>query len=157
MGAQLFRIEPQMGPEAYRTFAMVSPLQTHMRQATCAEYGCDHYRQGWRVHVEALTPDLLHTARTARVTVNGREVPYRYREERIADGQTYLVFEAGQPCFKASTHRLPIGRPPLFLVRDGDHRGNPRRTETRRYDRPDQWVDDFATHQQTLADEIAKG
>ena len=148
MGAQLFRIEPQMGPESYKTFAMVSPLQTHMRQATCAEYGCDHYRQGWRIRLEALTPDLVHAARTS-----GR----RYREEHIADGETYLVFDAGQPCFKTATHRLPIGRPPLFLVRDGDHRGNPRRTETRRYDRPDQWVDDFATHQQTLADEIQKG
>lgn len=157
MGANLFRIKPQMGPESYKTFAMVSPIETHMRQATCEEVGCDHYTQGWRVHVEALTPDLLNTAKTARFLVNGRWVPYRYREEHIADGQTYLVFEAGQPCFKASTHRAPIGRAPLFLVRDGDYRGNPRRTPTRRYDRPDQWVDDFATHQSKLADEIRKG
>jgi hypothetical protein len=148
MGAQLFRIEPAMPPQAYKTFAMVSPIETHMRQATCAEVGCDHYHQGWRVHVEALTPDLLDAAKTS-----GR----RYREEHVADGYTYLVFEAGQPCFKAATHRAPIGRPPLFLVRDGDHRGNPYGTPTRRYDRPDQWVDDFATHQNKLADEIRKG
>lgn len=148
MSAQLFRIEPAMPPQAYTTWAMVSPLKTHMRQATCEEVGCDHFRQGWRVHVEALTPDLLHAARTS-----GR----RYREEQVAEGHTYLVFEAGQPCFKVSTHQAPIGRPPLFLVKGGDHRGNPRGTPTRRYDRPDQWVDDFATHQSKLADEIAKG
>jgi hypothetical protein len=148
MGARLFRIEPAMPSHAYKTFAMESPLHTHMRQATCEEYGCDHYHQGWRVHVEALTPDLLHAAKAS-----GR----RYREEQVAEGQTYLIFEAGQPCFRAATHRLPIGRPPLFLVKGGDWRGNPRGTQTRRYDRPDQWVDDFATHQQTLADQIQKG
>ncbi len=145
---QLFRIQPAMPPEAYKTFAMLSPIETHMRQATCEEVGCDHYTKGWRVHVEALAPELLHAAKTS-----GR----RYREERVSEGHTYLVFEAGQACFKAGTHRAPIGRPPLFLVRDGDWRGNPRGTQSRRYDRPDQWVDDFATHQNTLADEIAKG
>jgi hypothetical protein len=143
----VFRIDPQMPAHAYKTYAMVSPLRSHMRQATCEEVGCDHYRQGWRVHVEALTPDLLHAARTS-----GR----RYREEHVAEGHTYLVFEAGQACFKAATHRAPIGRPPLYVVRDGDHRGNPRRTQPRQL-RPDQWVDDFATHQTKLADEIRKG
>lgn len=148
MTARLFRIEPAMPPEAYKTWSMVSPIETHMRQATCEEVGCDHYTQGWRVHLEALTPELQHAARTS-----GR----KYTEQHVAEGQTYLVFEPGQPCFKAATHRAPIGRPPLFLVRDGDYRGNPRRTPTRRYDRPDQWVDDFATHQDKLADEIRKG
>ncbi|MFI0233161.1 hypothetical protein [Streptomyces sp. NPDC017086] len=148
MTARLFRIDPAMPPEAYKTWSMVSPVETHMRQATCEEVGCDHYTQGWRVHLEALTPDLQHAARTS-----GRA----YTEQHAAPGQTYLVFEPGQPCFKAATHRAPIGRPPLFLVRDGDYRGNPRRTPTRRYDRPDQWVDDFATHQDKLATEIRKG
>ncbi|MFJ4682059.1 hypothetical protein [Streptomyces sp. NPDC088789] len=135
----------------------MSPLTTHMRQATCEEVGCDQFRQGWRVHLEALTPDLVHEARTARCVVNGRQVPYRYREERVAEGQTYLVFEAGQPCFRVAEHRAPIGRPPLYLVRDGDHRGNPRGTKARFHQRPDNWVEDFAEHQQALADEIKKG
>ncbi|MCX4703862.1 hypothetical protein [Streptomyces sp. NBC_01373] len=148
MTAQLFRIEPAMPPHMYKTYAMVSPLSTHARQATCEEVGCDQYRQGWRVHVEALAPDLVHAARTS-----GR----RYREEHVAEGQTYLVFEAGQPCFKASTHRAPIGRPPLYLVRDGDYRGNPRGTKARLHATADHWVEDFAEHQQALADEIKKG
>ncbi|MEV7154913.1 hypothetical protein AB0N77_09840 [Streptomyces misionensis] len=144
----VFRIEPQMGPEAYKTYAIVSPISTHMRRATCEEVGCEHYLNGWRVRVEALTPDLVRAARNS-----GR----KYTEQSIAQGETWLVFDPGQPCFKAHEHRAPIGRPPLYLVRDGDHRGNPRGTQTRRYDRPDQWVDDFATHQDTLADEIRKG
>lgn len=148
MTASLFRIEPAMGPESYRTFAVVSPIATHMRPATCEEVGCDHYTKGWRVRVEALAPDLLHAAKTS-----GR----RYREVSVAAGETYLVFEAGQPCFKARTHRAPLGRPPLYLVRDGDHRGNPRGTKTRLHQRAADWVENFAEHQQALADEIAKG
>lgn len=144
----LFRVDPAMGPEAYRTFAVMSPVETHMRPATCEEVGCDQYRQGWRVHIEALTPDLLYAAKTS-----GR----RYREEHIAEGQTYLLFEPGQACFKAATHRAPLGRPPLYVVRDGDHRGNPRGTKARVHARAADWVENFAEHQLALADEIAKG
>lgn len=153
----LFRIDPLMPAHAYKTYAIVSPISTHMRQATCAEVGCEHYLNGWQVRVENLTPDLLHTAKTARVTVNGRQVPYRYREQRVAEGETWLVYDAGQPCFKASTHRAPLGKPPLYLVRDGDYRGNPRGTKARLHQRADNWVEDFAEHQQALADEIKKG
>ncbi|TGZ14750.1 hypothetical protein DV517_62330 [Streptomyces sp. S816] len=144
----VFRIEPQMGPEAYKTYAIVSPISTHMRRATCEEVGCEHHLNGWRVRVEALTPDLVRAARDS-----GR----KYTEQSIAEGETWLVFEAGQTCFKAHEHRAPIGRPPLYLVRDGDYRGNPRRTKARLHQRPGDWVEDFAEHQQALADEIKKG
>lgn len=143
-----FRIEPRMDPTAYKTYAMVSPLSTHFRPASCAEVDCPHYLNGWRVRLENLTPDLQHAARTS-----GR----RYREQHVTDGETYLVFEAGQACFKASQHRARVDRPPLYIVRDGDHRGNPRRTKARLHQRAQDWVEDFATHQQKLADEIKKG
>lgn len=143
-----FRIQPQMAPEAYKTYAVVAPLGTHFRPGTCAEAECPHYLHGWRVRIENLTPDLLAAAKNS-----GR----RYTEERIAEGESYLVFHAGQPCFKASQHRVRIDRPPLYLVRDGDHRGNPRGTKARLHQNPAHWVEDFAEHQQKLADEIAKG
>jgi hypothetical protein len=137
-----------MDAAAYKTYEMRSPLSSHFRPATCAEVACSHYLNGWRVRVEALTPDLLHAARNS-----GR----KYTEQQVAEGETWLVFEPGQACFKASQHRARLDRPPLYLVRDGDHRGNPRGTKARLFQRPDQWVDDFATHQQNLADEIQKG
>jgi hypothetical protein len=137
-----------MDAAAYKTYEMRSPLSSHFRPATCAEVACPHYLNGWRVRVEALTPDLLHAARNS-----GR----KYTEQQVAEGETWLVFEPGQACFKASQHRARLDRPPLYLVRDGDHRGNPRGTKARLFQRPDQWVDDFATHQQNLADEIQKG
>jgi hypothetical protein len=148
MSVHLFRPEPLMRPEAYKTYSMVSPLSSHFRPATCAEVDCPHYLNGWRVRLENLTPDLQHAARKS-----GR----KYVEQPVAAGETYLVFEAGQPCFKASEHRARIDRPPLYVVRDGDHRGNPRGTKARLFQRADQWVDDFATHQQSIADEIQKG
>ncbi len=145
---EAFRINPMMPPEAYKTYSMVSPLGSHFRPGTCAEADCPHYLNGWQVRVESLTPDLLHAAKTS-----GR----RYSEQRIAEGETYLVFEAGQPCFRSSQHRVRIDRPPLYLVQDGDFRGNPRGTKARMHVRPEHWVEDFAEHQQALADEIKKG
>ncbi|OYP14079.1 hypothetical protein CFC35_05800 [Streptomyces sp. FBKL.4005] len=144
----VFRIEPQMGAESYKTYAMVSPLSSHFRPATCAEVDCPHYLNGWRVRVEGLTPQDIHAAKTS-----GR----RWIEQRVADGETWLVFEAGQPCFKASQHRTRVDRPPLYIVRDGDHRGNPRGTKARLHQRAADWQEDFAEHQQKLADEIRKG
>jgi hypothetical protein len=66
------------------------------------------------------------------------------------------VFEAGQPCFPpAST--APLARPELYVVRDGDRRGNPRGTKARLHQRPELWQEDFAEHQQTLADAQQRG
>lgn len=148
MAIPVSRPAPRMDAAQYKTYSVVAPLSTHFRAATCAEVGCPHYVNGWRVRVESLTPDLLHAARNA-----GR----RYAEQRVAEGETWLVFEAGQPCFKAREHQTRIERPELYVVRDGDHRGNPRRTKARLHQRPENWVEDFAEHQQKLADEIEKG
>ncbi|MET7452536.1 hypothetical protein ABZT03_11680 [Streptomyces sp. NPDC005574] len=142
------RIEPLMPADAYKTYAVVSPLSSHFRPATCAEVDCPHYLNGWRTRVETLTPDLVLAARNS-----GR----KYVEQSIAEGETYLVFEAGQACFRAREHRTRMDRPPLYVVRDGDHRGNPRRTRARQHLNPGSWVEDFAEHQQKLADEIKKG
>lgn len=151
------RIQPQMGAEAYKTYSIVAPASSHFRPATCAETDCPDYLNGWRVRVEGLPADMLHTARTARFQVNGRWVPYKHAEMPVAPGETWLVYEAGQPCFHAGEHRLRLDKPELFLVRDGDHRGNPRGTRARMHQRPELWVEDFGEHQQNIADAIAKG
>ncbi len=142
------RPEPQMPASAYKTYAIVAPAATHHRPATCAEVDCPHYLNGWRVRVEGLPPEMVHAARTS-----GR----RFIEQQVAAGETWLVFEAGQSCFKASEHRTRIDKPELFIVRDGDHRGNPRGTKARMHARPEHWVEDFATHQQGLADAHKEG
>ena len=143
------RIQPLMGPESYKTYEMRSPLSTHFRPATCAEANCTYYRDGFQVRVEGLAPKVLHAVQNS-----GR----KYTVQKIAEGETYLAFEAGQLCLRASLHRVRIeDRPPLYVVRDGDWRGNPRGTKARLHQRPEDWVEDFATHQQAIADEIEKG
>lgn len=141
-------IEPRMGPESYKTYEIRSPLASHFRPATCEEVACPDYAHGWRVRVEGLPAEMVHTARTC-----GR----KYTELRVAEGETWLEFSAGQPCFRASQHRAPVGRPPLYVVRDGDARGNPRGTRARLHQKPGFWVEDFAEHQQTLADAQQRG
>lgn len=142
------RIQPQMGADAYKTYSIVAPVSTHFRKATCAETDCPDYLHGWRVRVEGLPPEMLHAAKTS-----GR----KFVEVQVAAGETWLHYEAGQPCFRAGEHRMRIDKPELFLVRDGDHRGNPRGTRARMHQRPDLWVEDFGEHQQNIADQIERG
>ena len=81
--------------------------------------------------------------------------------ETAPDGFVRLTFPAGQPCFRASSHRVSVQRPPIFLVRPGDARSNPRdgmgrsygdpvtsvrlaRAGGRIHTRPEHWVEDSA-------------
>lgn len=137
---------PALPVTAVKTYQAAMPLSTHWRKATCAEIACPHYLNGWRTRVEGLPADLLHAARSS-----GR----RYTEVRLAEGETWLVFEAGQPCFRAAAHRLPNGRPERFFERDGDWRGNP--TGRVIEHSPDGWLDSFGEHQERVADAVERG
>lgn len=141
------RIPPNMPPAAYQTFQIASPIETHWRPATCEEAGCEQYANGWRVRVEGLSEADLHAIRTS-----GR----KSQRVDVADGETWLVFEPGQPCFKAAAHRVPLGRPELFIVKGGDWRGNPR-GDFKQHQRPEDWIDQFANHQDKLAETLEHG
>jgi hypothetical protein len=127
---------------AYR---ILNPAETHFRPATCAEVNCDHYLNGWRVRIDSLPPELVHAARTS-----GR----LYEELRVAEGETYLVFEAGQACFKASQHRTNVGRTPLYVVDTPTDNGRARR---RIHTSNDSWADDLHSHTDALLGAINKG
>lgn len=141
-------IMPLGGPEAYKTFQFAAPIGTHFRKAGCREVRCEAYENGWRSRVEAMAPNVLYA-----VTHSGR----KYRTDHVAKGETWLVFEAGQPCFRASTHRIRIERDFTYLVRDGDWRGNPYGTDPYRHTKPELWVEQFAEHQQKIADRVERG
>ena len=127
---------------AYR---ILNPVQTHFRPATCAEVNCEHYLNGWRVRIDSLPPELVHVARTS-----GRQ----YEELRFAEGETYLVFEAGQACFKASQHRTNAGRTPLYVVDTPTDNGRARR---RIHTSNDSWADDLHSHTDAVLGAINKG
>lgn len=132
---------PAADPRAYQTYAISAPLSTHWRRATCAEVDCPHYLEGWATRVEHCNAEQLHAARNS-----GR----RYRELAVRAGETYLLFEAGQKCFRWDEHRQRVERPELYVIRDGDLRGNP--TGRRQIVGDTQWSDDFGEHQERLAD-----
>lgn len=143
------RITPNMAVEAYKTYRIASPLATHWRDATCAEADCEHHRDGWQSTIDEATVLGQQQAHYIR-----RQSGRGFTEERLASGLTRFTFPAGQSCF-AGPHRVPVGRPELYVVRDGDWRGNP--TGQSRTLRPQDWIDDFGEHQNRLADQMKKG
>lgn len=140
------------GPELFKTFAITRPTKTHWRPATCAEVDCDAHARGFRIRCDLRTQLGVDQARYIRDKA-GRSYTHVFTE----DGKVItFTFAAGQKCFV--DHRVPIGREALFVVRNGDHRGAGRRRPERRvFDRPDQWVDTFAEHQDQLATAAQRG
>ena len=141
-----FRLEPQMAPGAYQTFQVAAPLSTHWRPATCAEVDCPEYLNGWRLRVEGLIDQDVYLA-----THCGR----KYQRVSVTASETWLVFEAGQPCFKASQHRKRLEREERYIIRGGDHRANP--TGERRETTAAGWLDDFGERQEKNAELFERG
>jgi hypothetical protein len=141
------RLAPVLPPQAYRTFRVVAPLSSHWVKAACREIGCDQWREGWTVHVEAVGPHLEHAARTS-----GR----KFAEVKYAEGMTLLLFEAGQPCFAESRHRRRLERDERWLIQNGDWRGDPDHFRPREVSSL-AWRDEFGEHQERLADQTGGG
>lgn len=146
----MFRITPNLPAGEYKTYAIASPVSTHTRPATCAEVECAAHVNGWQSTVDESTELGRRQAHYVR-----HDAGRGYREHRAETGLTVFTFPAGQTCF--AEHRVPLDRSALYLVRDGDWRGNPRRTPPRVHARASDWVDDFATHQDRLSRLIERG
>lgn len=128
------RIQPAGPVQGYRTFQILAPSSTHRRPATCAEVDCPQYLNGWRVRVDNLDAQMLHAAKTS-----GR----KFTELNVAEGENWLVFEAGQACFKAAHHSVPLDKQEIFIARDGDFRGNPT-GRVRKHTRPEFWIEEMS-------------
>lgn len=130
-------------PEQYKTYQILAPVQTHFRPASCEEVGCRGYVNGWVTRVLPGTPEYAQV-----IGLKGR---YRFTGPvGQKDGTAVFTFEAGQPCFRRTQHRLPLEREPIYRVTSAG------RTLIEHRD-ANGWVDDFATHQQTIADAIGRG
>lgn len=141
------RITPALPVGAMKTYEIRMPKQTHWREATCAEVECPEFQNGWTTRLPRGS-ELVDVLRRS-----GR----RFHEiTDLTSPELEFIFEPGQPCFRATTHRVRVDRPELFVVREGDWRGNPRGT-SRQHRRPEDWVDDFATHQDKLATALERG
>lgn len=154
-----FRVPPKLPTGAYKTYRVASPVSTHYRPATCAEVGCKAYTEGWTYKKSDLERENLLYA----VTHAGK----RYREMTMEsltmnDGcgktaeEIYLVFEPGQVCFQARTHRISLERPEFYFAGRGDYRSFSHRRATQ-FDKAEDWVDSFQHHQEIINRVVEEG
>lgn len=140
----LSRIEPALSVGAMKTYQALAPTDQTVI-AACATVGCAAWRHGWDTVVDEETE---FGRRQAKFIRQGSK--RTFREVRNAVGLTVFRFDTGQRCF-ADHHT----RPAVYLVRRGDWRGN--LGVTREHVGPGDWVEDFAEHQDHLADRLKQG
>lgn len=147
-GALGQRIAPKMNPEAYRTFEVHSPVATHFRDASCAEMECQHHLNGWVSRFDVTTTEGRQWSRA--IGQSGRKFTW----ERNGNIVTFR-FPPGQQCFQAP-HKVPVGRPELYVVRDGDWRGNPTGRQRREH-QPLLFVEQFEENLAKIRSKIEEG
>lgn len=162
------RIAPQMGAAAYKSFIVASPLDRcyRRRRARCEEILCPAYVHGWVSVVDETTP--LGEWRAGYIR---RESGRTFTEERAdleraavlgcQPGMTVFTFPAGQPCFDTlgDTHVVAErieDAPQLYVVRDGDWRGNPT-GNVRQHANGADWSEDMGEHLIRLNEQIDRG
>lgn len=145
----MFRIQPQGPPGAYKTYQIVSPLNTHARPASCAEVECGPYLRGWTTHVPPGATDLADLILSG---THGRH--FTEITENPAEGRSFL-FGPGQMCFAAETHQVSLERPAFFRVKGGDWRRD--EGVIRKHVNAADWVEDFAEHQDKVASVVNRG
>lgn len=145
---QLFRIEPPMPAEGYKTYGVSAPLDTHFRKGTCAEVDCENMARGFTVTADVSTELGQKQANYIRLH-SGRH----FNSAQAGDLVTF-TFPAGQQCF--ATHRVLLDREPICYLRGGDWRGNPLGIQRQTMSAQD-WVDDFGEHQERIAEQKERG
>lgn len=142
----LFRLNPAMPTQAYDTYRLVAPVNTHYRDATCVEVDCPNYINGWKTVVDTSSVLGARQAQYIRMQ-SGRSFTVMESGPMVT-----FTFPAGQRCF--SGHKVPLEREPLYVVRGGDWRAvtrSPRRVDA------SEWRDRFEENQGVLHDAIEKG
>lgn len=142
------RVEPKLPPHAFKTYQILAPAETHWRAVPCSADSCANHEHGWRTYVDERTELGQRQAHYIR-----RESGRGFTEERNENGVTEFTFLPGQQCF--DVHHERIERPEHFLVRAGDWRSS--LEVIRRHTSPADWVDDFANHQNAIAEKVNRG
>lgn len=143
---KLNRIVPKLPASVFQTYTIHSP-HDRLVKAACEQVGCDAWQFGWETVIDESTELGRHQATYIRQHSGRtfREMP------RAGEGAaTVFRFEPRQRCF-ADHHT----RPEAYAVLGGDWR---RYTGViRRHSRPEDWVEDFGTNQQIIADQQERG
>jgi hypothetical protein len=144
MTRPLNRIDPQLPVGAVKTYQAVATSDETV-VAACQSVGCQAWRQGW----DTLVDEATDLGRRQAAYIRGQS-GRTFQELPAEGGGTVFRFESGQRCF-ADHHT----RPAHYLVRGGDHRGNTGLITE--HVRPEDWVEDFAEHQDRLATRLGQG
>jgi hypothetical protein len=139
------RVQPEGLVSDYQTYEIRAPRDVRLRSA-CEQTGCSAWRQGWESVIDESTP----LGRDQAAYIRGQS-GRTFREQRTEAGLTVFRFESGQRCF--AEHRT---RPDIYLVRDGDWRGNPT-GRLRQHTRPEDWVEDMGEQLGRVADQQRQG
>lgn len=143
----------QLGPEYYQSYTASMPLSSHWRRALCEEVDCSDFLSGF-----VFTCDISNELGVKQYQYLAKQDKDRSPSiQRVSEHIFKFVYKPGTPCMKRGDHRLPIGKEPIFLVRGGDWRGNPRQIATRRHTSAEFWVEDFAQNQDRITTTIQKG
>lgn len=141
-------IQPQAGPEAYKTYQVLQPTGSHFRKGTCAEVDCPRQRNGWRTVLDTSTVQGQKQANWIR-SKSGRAFTFVQQGPVVT-----FTFAAGQRCF--GEHKVWLQREPILRIKGGDWRGNPR-GDAARVLRPADWIDNFGEHQLALSEAHKRG
>lgn len=146
------RIWPTLQASQMKTYEMRWPVGTHHRPAVCAEVDCPNYLNGWRMGFDLTVPEKVAAANWVR-SESGLDFTFE-----VTDTTVVFTFPAGQECLESRirSHTLPLEREPLYLVRGGDFRGNPR-GENRVHVNGADFADDWRESLERLEEEMRKG
>lgn len=150
MGQEPFRITPNMRPQDYMTYRILSPRQTHFGPATCEDVECDAYAKGWSSLIDEATELGQKQAHYIR-NHSGRG----FTESRTPAGLTEFIFRPGQSCFRQHVYRNEL--PAIYRVEGGDFRGNPLGVPSVTHTKPEFWVEDFQEHQDKVKTTLERG
>lgn len=142
-GGYVNRVAPLLPAHAMKTFEVRQPLATHFRPLSCDEAQCPHKAAGWITGFDVSQPGRWDAAQKYGQIATNRGLTFKVH--RVGDTVTF-TFPAGQACLEG--HRALLDdRPPLYIVRGGDWRGNPRgerRVHANAADFQDDWMESQA-------------
>lgn len=147
-GVPIFRCDPQLPVTAMKTFEVRTPSATHFERVSCEEVDCRDFRDGWVVGFDV--EKFSAAQELGRICTRlGKKFTVRRLDNKII-----FTFASGQACL--NPHRERIDRPPIYIVRGGDWRGNPR-GEHRTHRNAADFTEDWQESQAQVFDRAQRG
>lgn len=135
--------QPTGKPQQYQTFALLRPRGSHFRPATCQEFECDEFIEGFVFSCDTSTD--LGQRQFHYIT---HDKSRSYSMQRVGQYLFKFVYGPGNDGF-AHEHVLPLHRPPKAIVFGGDWRAQT--SEARVHTSVENWTDEHWNHNDKLA------